>query len=275
MPYEDPLERNAGLDIYERPIKDHTYIVTVDTSRGISSDYSAFTVMDVTQIPYVMVAKYRNNEVKPMLFPNIIFDICKAYNKAYALIEVNDIGGQVADILHFDLEYDNILMCSMRGRSGQVVGSGFSGKKAYLGVRMTKAVKKLGCSNFKTMLEDDKIVIKDYDTISELTTFIQVGDSFQAEEGCNDDLAMCFVMFCWLTTSVYFKELVNSDIRQKIYEDQREAIEADMAPFGFVEDGTSEESFVDNNGDRWYVDEYGDRAFQWNYVNDDMTPTSW
>ena len=140
---------------------------------------------------------------------------------------------------------------------------------------MTKAVKKLGCSNFKTMLEDDKIVIKDYDTISELTTFIQVGDSFQAEEGCNDDLAMCFVMFCWLTTSVYFKELVNSDIRQKIYEDQREAIEADMAPFGFVEDGTSEESFVDNNGDRWYVDEYGDRAFQWNYVNDDMTPTSW
>ena len=275
MPYEDPLERNAGLDIYERPIKDHTYIVTVDTSRGISSDYSAFTVMDVTQIPYVMVAKYRNNEVKPMLFPNIIHDICKAYNKAYALIEVNDIGGQVADILHFDLEYDNILMCSMRGRSGQVVGSGFSGKKAYLGVRMTKAVKKLGCSNFKTMLEDDKIVIKDYDTISELTTFIQVGDSFQAEEGCNDDLAMCFVMFCWLTTSVYFKELVNSDIRQKIYEDQREAIEADMAPFGFVEDGTSEESFVDNNGDRWYVDEYGDRAFQWNYVNDDMTPTSW
>ena len=275
MPYEDPQERNAGLDIFQKPIKDHTYIVTVDTSRGISSDYSAFTVMDVTQIPYVMVAKYRSNEIKPMLFPNIICDVCKAYNNAYTLIEVNDIGGQVADILHFDLEYDNILMCSMRGRSGQVVGSGFSGKKAYLGVRMTKAVKKLGCSNFKTMLEDDKIVIKDYDTIAELTTFIQVGDSFQAEEGCNDDLAMCFVMFCWLTTSVYFKELVNSDIRQKIYDDQREAIEADMAPFGFVEDGTSEESFVDNNGDRWYVDEYGDRAFQWSYVNDDMTPSQW
>ena len=165
--YEDPIKRNAGLDIYEQPIKEHNYIVTVDVARGLGNDYSAFIVFDTTEFPYKVVAKYRNNEIKPMLFPNIILDIAKAYNQAYLLIEVNDIGDQVASILQYDLEYENLLMSSMRGRNGQVVGQGFSGKKTQLGVRMTSAVKKLGCSNLKTMLEDDKILTCDYDIISE------------------------------------------------------------------------------------------------------------
>jgi len=263
--YEDPITSNAGLDIYEKSVKDHQYIMTVDTSRGTSQDYSAFIVVDITELPYKLVAKYRNNDIKPILLPNIIHDVALNYNKAYILIEVNDIGAQVADILQYDLEYDNLLMCSMRGRAGQIVGSGFSGKKASLGVRMTSTVKKVGCSNLKALVEEDKLIVKDYDIISELTTFIQKGQSFEAEEGCNDDLAMSLVIFSWLAMQPYFREMTNNDVRQRIYEDQREAIEADMAPFGFIVDGTDEETFVDQDGDRWHVDEYGDRAFMWEY----------
>jgi hypothetical protein len=154
--YETPIKRNAGLDIYENAKSENNYLITVDVARGLGNDYSAFIVFDITQFPYKVVAKYRNNEIKPMLFPNIIEEVGKAYNDAWLLIEVNDIGDQVASILHYDLEYDNLLMASMRGRAGQIVGTGFSGKKSQLGVRMTSAVKKLGCSNLKTFLEDNK-----------------------------------------------------------------------------------------------------------------------
>ena len=146
-----------------------------------------------------------------MLFPSVIFDVAKGYNYSWLLIEVNDIGDQVASILQYDLEYENILMCSMRGRNGQVVGSGFSGKKSQLGVRMTSAVKKLGCSNLKTLIEDDKLLTLDYEIISELTTFAQKSNSFEAEEGCNDDLAMCLVIFAWLVAQDYFKEMTDND----------------------------------------------------------------
>jgi hypothetical protein len=265
--YEEPIKRNAGLDIHEDPIKDHNYLMTVDVARGLGNDYSAFVVFDITEFPYRVVAKYKDNEIKPMIFPNIIYDVARAYNEANLLIEVNDIGDQVASILQFDLEYENILMCSMRGRNGQIVGSGFSGKKSQLGVRTTAAVKKLGCSNLKTLIEDDKITFKDYEIISELTTFIQKHNSFEAEEGCNDDLAMCLVLFAWVVAQDYFKEMTDNDVRKRIYEERRNEIEQDMAPFGFVLDGVNdEESFVDGNGDRWHTDEYGDRSYMWDYM---------
>ena len=265
MTYEDPLTSKGGLDVYVAPEPEHNYTITVDVARGIDGDYSAFCVFDTTTVPYKLVAKYKNNEVKPMLFPDIIVDTAKGYNHAYIMVEVNDVGAQVADIIQYDLEYDNLLMCAMRGRAGQVVGQGFSGGKVQLGVKMSSAVKKLGCSNLKQLVEDDKILINDYDIISELTTFIQKGQSWQAEEGCNDDLAMCLVMFAWLAVSDYFKELHDNDVRARMYEEQREAIEADMAPFGFVDDGIEDTSFVDDDGDRWPADEYGDRAFMWEY----------
>lgn len=261
--YEDPIRKNKGLDVYENPKEENNYLITVDVARGISHDYSAFVVFDITEFPYKIVAKYRSNQIKPMLFPNIIHEMAKAYNQAYVLVEVNDIGDQVSNILYFDLEYENILMCSMRGRAGQVVGSGFSGKKSQLGVRMTSTVKKLGCSNLKTLIEDDKLVTNDYEIISELTTFIQKGRSFEAEEGCNDDLAMCLVIFSWLVAQDYFKEMTNNDVRKKIYEEQKNQIEQDMAPFGFISDGLDNNSFVDKSGDRWYTDEYGDVASTW------------
>ena len=265
MTYEDPLSSNAGLDIYEEPVEGNQYVMTVDVARGLTKDYSAFLVFDTTTIPYRIVAKYRNNIIKPMLFPNVIHQVALSYNHAYIMAEVNDIGGQVADILQYDLEYDNLLMCAMRGRAGQVVGQGCSGSKTQLGVKMSTTVKKTGCSNMKTLIETDKLVFQDYDIISELTTFIQKGQAWEAEEGCNDDLAMCIVIFSWLATSDYFRELHDNDVRARLYQEQKEQIEADMAPFGFIDDGMNEETFVDKDGDVWHTDEYGDRSYMWEF----------
>ena len=176
--YESPIQKNAGLDVYEKSIEDHNYLITVDVARGLGNDYSAFVVFDITEFPYKVVAKYRNNEIKPMLYPSVIKDVAKGYNGAWVLVEVNDIGEQVANILHYDLEYDNMLMAAMRGRAGQIVGHGFSGKKSQMGVRTTAQVKKLGCSNLKTLIEDNKLITLDYEIISELTTFTQHHNSF-------------------------------------------------------------------------------------------------
>ena len=264
--YENPQTSNAGLDVYVDPVKDHDYVITVDVARGVGEDYSAFVVVDITQFPHKVVGKYRNNDIKPMLFPNIIWEIAKKYNNAFILCEVNDIGDQVASIIQYDLEYQNLLMCSMRGRAGQIVGQGFSGKKTQLGVKMSKTVKKVGALNLKAMIESDKLLFNDYEIISELTTFISKSNSFEAEEGCNDDLAMCLVIYAWLVQQDYFKELTDQDVRKRLYEEQKNQIEQDMAPFGFMSDGLDDNTFVDDDGDRWFkADEYGDRSFMWEY----------
>ena len=274
--FEDPIKKNKGLDVYVNPIEDRNYFTTVDVARGTENDYSAFIVFDITEFPWKVVAKYKNNQIKPMLFPSIISDVAKAYNQSYILVEINDIGEQVANILHFDLEYENVLMCSMRGRAGQIVGQGFSGSKSQLGIKMSKTVKKIGCSNLKTLIEDDKLIFSDYDIISELTTFIQKNHSFEAEQGANDDLAMCLVIFAWLVVQPYFKEMTDNDVRKRIYDEQKNQIEQDMAPFGFILDGLDEDlEVVDKDtGDRWTrvndsnrnIDEYGNNSFMWDYV---------
>ena len=263
--YDNPITRNAGLDVYQKPIEAHDYVCTVDVARGVSEDYSAFVVVDITEFPHKVVAKYRNNEIKPMLFPNIIYEVAKSYNNAFILCEVNDVGDQVASIIQYDLEYQNLLMCSMRGRAGHVVGQGFSGKKTQLGVKMSKTVKQVGSLNLKTMIEEDKLLFNDYEIISELTTFIQKNRSFEAEEGCNDDLAMCLVIYAWLVAQDYFKELTDQDVRKRLYEEQKNQIEQDMAPFGFMSDGLDDTTFVDADGDVWHTDEYGDRSYMWEY----------
>jgi hypothetical protein len=264
--YKEPIISNKGLDIYEGVEEKHDYIITVDVARGVEQDYSAFLVIDITTYPHKVVAKYRNNDIKPILFPNIILDTAKNYNNAFILCEVNDIGDQIASILHYDLEYSNILMCAMQGRAGQALGQGFSGKKCQLGVKMSKKVKQVGCLNLKTFVEDSKIVFHDYDLISELTTFIQKNNTFCAEEGSNDDLVMCLVIYAWMVTQEYFKELTDQDIRKKIYSERKNEIEQDMAPFGFIVDGTEESTFVDKDGDRWHLDEYGDNSHEYAYM---------
>ena len=260
--YRAPINSNAGLDVHIQPEEGHTYFMSADVSRGTKNDYSAFTVIDVTQMPYRIVAKYRDNEIKPLLFPSKIYDVARAYNQAYVLVEVNDIGEQVANTLQFDLEYDNLVMASMRGRAGQVLGGGFSGGRAQLGVRTTKAVKKIGCSNLKQMVEDNKLIVEDIDVISELSTFIIKGSSFEADDGCHDDLVACLFTFAWATDQTYFKELTNMDMRQTMMKEQQDALEQDMAPFGFVVNGLEDENIgevVDEYGTRWnpVVRDYG------------------
>jgi hypothetical protein len=255
MPYVPPLESRGGLDIFERPNKNKIYVCTVDVARGITKDYSAFVIFDVTQMPYKVVAKYRNNEIKPLVFPNIIEQTCKAFNRAHVLVEVNDLGGQISDAIHFDLEYDNVLMTTQRGRAGQVLGTGFSGRGSQLGIRMTKQIKKIGCSNLKTIVESDKIIINDFNIIGEMSTFARRHNSWMAEEGCNDDLMTCLIIFGWLSNQTYFKELSNSDVRSKLYEEQSNIIEQDMAPFGFIDDGVETEEnkpFKDEYGEVWH-----------------------
>ena len=251
MAFQNVMKTSAGLDMYEKPVKGNTYIIIADVSRGTNNDYSAFVVFDVTTVPYKIVAKYRNNEIKPLLFPNIIHDVALAYNQAYTLVEVNDIGEQVATALQFDLEYENLIMASMRGRAGQIVGGGFSGGKAQLGVRTTKAVKKMGCSNLKQIVETDKLIINDYDLIKEFSTFILKGQSYEAEDGHTDDLVMCCVLFGWLVQQTYFKELTDDDIRERMYKEQQNQLEQDMAPFGFILDGVNDNVEIDEYGTRW------------------------
>ena len=253
MPYIDPIQSNADLDIFERPDPKKSYFLTADVSRGTSQDYSAFLVIDVTQMPYRVVAKYRNNEIKPLLFPQKIYEVAKAYNECFVLVEVNDIGEQVANALQYDLEYDNLVMASMRGRAGQILGAGFSGGKAQLGVRTTKAVKRIGCSNLKQLIESDKLLLPDYDIMNELSTFIVKGSSWQADDGCTDDLVACLFIFAWAVDQTYFKELTDNDIRERMYKEQQNQLEQDMAPFGFVDNG------LDNPHEQEEVDEYGNR----------------
>ena len=248
----DPKKSPGGLDVYEMPIKDHTYIITVDVARGVQNDYSAFIVIDSTKAPYKIVAKYRNNDIKPIVFPNILKKVADHYNKAYVLIEINDLGQQVADAMQFELEYDNMMMVTQRGRAGQVLGGGFSGRGNQLGVRMTKGTKKIGTSNLKSLIESDKLIINDFDIIAELSTFISKGKSFEAETGAHDDLVMCLVIFSWVANQRYFKELTNVDVRGQMFTDQKNAIEADMAPFGFIDNGLD-----DPEGNNGYFDDAG------------------
>ena len=266
IPFHDPIQSNAGLDVYERVQKDHEYIITVDVARGIGGDYSAFIVFDITTVPYKIVAKYRNNEIKPVLFPSVIFQVCKEYNNPYVLVEVNDIGDSIAATLNYDLEYPNVLMCAMRGRAGQIVGQGFSGNKTQLGVKMSVTVKKIGCANLKAIIEEDKLIFSDFQIFQELTTFVQKKQAWEADEGYHDDLVMCMVLFAWLVMQEYFKEMTDQDIRRRIYEEQRNQIEQDMAPFGFIDDGLGDDTFIDADGTLW---EYGNTqeevSYMWNY----------
>ena len=252
LSWVSPIVRNTdGLTIYEEPQKDHTYICTVDVSRGQGKDYSACTVIDITQMPYKLVAKYRNNIISPMVYPTVVKSLCEQFNKAFCLVEINDIGGQVADILHADLEYENVLMCSTRGRKGQVISGGFGGGSAQMGVRTTQVVKKLGCSVLKSLIEEDKLIIEDMETVGELITFVAKKSSFEADDGHNDDLVMCLVLFSWLSRQDYFKDLTNVDTRTAIYEEEISRLEEEMTPFGFIIDTEDEITFWDGEN-RWY-----------------------
>jgi hypothetical protein len=252
--YITPLHNNNdGLAVYEEPKEDHVYVVVVDTARGQGLDYSAFAVIDITESPYKLVARFRNNTIAPLVYPTAIKSVGDRYNDAYVLIELNDIGAQVADILFGDLEYENVLSSVYKGRAGQVIGSGFGGGAAQMGVRTTNPVKKLGCSVLKSLVENDKLLVEDMETIQEMYTFVAKGQSYQADDGHNDDLMMCLVLFGWLTRQEYFKNLTDLDIRKDIYQDEMQRIEDDLVPFGFTNTLEDEETTFFDGEDTWKV----------------------
>ena len=263
LTYEEPLVQNdEGLSIYEKPKEGRVYVTTVDTSRGQGKDYSAFVIVDVTEMPYKVVAVYRNNTVSPMLYPTVVHSLCRQYNDAYCLVEINDIGGQVADILHSELEYQNIITVLVKGRKGQIASWGGFGGGAQMGIRTTTVTKRVGCSVLKSLIEEDKIFINDTNIMQELFSFIAKRNSYQAEEGHHDDLVMCLVLLGWLTTQSMFNEFIEGSFRENLYEDKIKELEEEMTPFGFLDDGFADSSFVDDEGDRWYTDDKSS-GFMW------------
>ena len=242
MPFKQPIYQHEGLDIYQEPIMNHTYVMVCDVARGVGLDYSAFSVFDVTKQPYRQVGKYRKNDISPMLYPNVIFTTAQKYNEAFVLVEVNDIGQQVADILYHDMEYENMMMVTMHGRNGQQIGGGFS-KNVSMGIRTTKQVKRIGCATLKDLIERDNLIVEDFETISELTTFIGKSTSWEADDGAHDDLVMGCVLFSWLVQQRYFRELTDQDIREKMFAEQMKMIEEELVPFGYIEDGNDPDEY--------------------------------
>ncbi len=242
MPFKQPIYQHEGLDVYQEPITNHTYVMVCDVARGVGLDYSAFSIFDVTKQPYRQVGKYRKNDISPMLYPNIIFTTAQKYNEAFVLVEVNDIGQQVADILYHDMEYENMMMVTMHGRNGQQIGGGFS-KNVSMGIRTTKQVKRIGCATLKDLIERNNLLIEDFDTISELTTFIGKSTSWEADDGAHDDLVMGCVLFSWLVQQRYFRELTDQDIREKMFAEQMKMIEEELVPFGIINDGNDPDEF--------------------------------
>ncbi|NDG29183.1 terminase [bacterium] len=239
MVFKTPIKASEqGLRIYSEPVPDGLYTMIVDTSRGKGLDYSAFIVVDVSKVPYRTVATFRNNEVASVIYPTVVEQTAKYYNQAQVLIETNDVGQQVADILKDDLEYDNIIYTTSDSKNGQIITGGFNGVKSP-GVKTSKQVKRIGCQVFKTLVENDKLIINDYHTIQEISRFALKGKSYEAEDG-NDDLVMCHVLFSWMSTQPYFRELTSIDLRLKLYTEQQKMLEESMLPFGFINDGNKQ-----------------------------------
>lgn len=245
-----PIYSKDGLDVFEAPDKTHSYVIIADTAKGVGGDYSAFSVVDVTSVPYRMVAKYRDNQISPMLYPSIINKVGKEYNEAYIMLEINS-SEQVAHILHDEYEYENLVYVTRNAKNGQIVSGGFGAGKTQFGVITDKKVKRIGCFNFKTLMEEKKLFVPDADTIAEISTFIERKNSYEADEGYHDDLVMTLVLFSWLTTNPYFKELSNVNLRQVIYEKRMQAIEDELTPFGFINTGSEEEIEIDGSGQVW------------------------
>lgn len=251
LAFHNPISSDEGLDIYEQPIPGRLYIATVDCAEGVEADYSTINVVDVTETPYRQVAKYRNNKLPLLFFPTIIYSVAKKYNEAYALIETNNIGQQVVDILHYDLEYENIYKLEHHHIKGQSISAGFKRSTSF-GIKTTKSVKKIGCANLKTLIENDKLIINDFDTIAEMNTFSRVRDSYAAEEGNNDDLVMGLVLFAWLTAQTFFKDSTSIDVRKLMLAEQNMLVDEDLAPVGIIDDGKREEITIDReNNDIW------------------------
>lgn len=263
--WHDPIDIEGCFRVYKKPEPNHTYCMTVDVAEGQNLDYSTFSIIDVTEIPYRQVATYRNNKITPFLFPTIIVQTAKIYNDAFVLVEINSIGLQVSDIIHFELAYENLIKIQMKGKQGQQSTPGFTKKIAY-GLKTSNQTKIIGCTNLKTLIESDKLIVNDEQTIMELTTFSADKKTFKAEEGNNDDLAMTLVHFGWLSAQRYFKENINNDIRKTLQQEQMNIMDTDITPMPIIDDGVTNPDYeVDEFGNVWFEDR--SKRYPWDDFN--------
>lgn len=251
--WHDPIRVDGCLRIYKEPEPGRTYTMTVDVSEGQNLDYSTFSIIDVTEIPYRVVATYRNNKIEPLLFPTVIVQTAKIYNEAFVLVEINSIGLQVSDIIHYELAYENLIKIEMKGKQGQQQTPGYK-KKIAFGLKQSTPTKMIGCTNFKTLIENDKLIVNDETTINEMMTFSADKKTFKAEEGNNDDLVMTLVNFGWLTGQKYFKENINNDIRKVLQQENLKIMEDDVTPLPIIDDGRSPNYEIDDRGTIWFED---------------------
>lgn len=239
---KEPDWNRDGVKVYEKPKEGHTYITTVDVSKGRGIDYSTFTIMDISVKPFRQVCTYRDNMISPMLFPDLIAKYITPYNESLVIIENNAEGGMVATQLHYDIEYPNVFVQGMS-------------KAEDIGVTMTKRIKRIGCSTLKELLEENRMTVCDREGITELMTFISKGSSFEADRGFHDDMVMNLVLFSWFVTTEHFYHLTDRQVKELLYAEQQKQIEDDILPAGVFDTGQNNtESFVDADGDRWFLD---------------------
>jgi hypothetical protein len=249
LTFSNPVYTEEFIQIYEQPKPGHTYIAIVDCAEGVGLDHTVCSIVDVTELPYKHVAKFRDNKTSPLIFPTYLYNLATKYNRAFVLVETQSVGQQVVDILHYELEYENIFRIEHHEIKGQHIASGFKKGAAY-GVKTSKSVKKIGCANLKTLIETDKLITNDFDTIAEFNTFVRDKDTYKAEEGNNDDIVMTLVLFSWLTAQSYFKEITDSDVRQRLLDERNLQLEEEMLPIGELNDGLEEERESDGQ-DLW------------------------
>lgn len=252
---EEPIHIENNVKYYEMPKQNHTYAIVVDVAEGLGLDYSTYSVVDVTSIPYKQVAVFRDNQIKPILLPAQVVSMAKKYNEAFILVEINSIGLQVADMIHYDLAYENLIKIQSKGKQGQQWTAGHKKNLAF-GVKTSVQTKQIGCTNLKAMIESDKLIIRDEQTIKELTTFSAEKKTYKAEEGNNDDLVMTLVNFSWLMAQKFFRESVSNDIRKVLQEEQLNIMDQDLVPFGIIDNGIDDpwENPRDAQGNYWMED---------------------
>lgn len=242
----NPIEENNNTRIFLKAQKDHTYAMTVDVSEGLGGDYSAIVVFDISELPYKIAAVFKSNVIHPMALPGMVYDLAMTYNEALVLVEAN-FGQQVGEILYTDLEYENLIFTT-KGKTGPQakqdrISGGFSGRSR-VGIAWTKNSKRIGCTNLKTLIEQDQLTVPCLWIYEELKRFVVVKESYAGEDG-HDDLAMCLVLFGWMCDQGYVRDSTDVHLRGKIKDLNQALIEEQMFPLGWTVRAGEEDEFFE------------------------------
>lgn len=228
LPLAVPVIQKDNFEVFYPPEKDRSYVITVDVSRGRHHDYSAFTVTDVSEMPYRVVATYKDNEISTLEYPHLIYNTAREYNNAFILIEINDLGEEVANTIWYEYEYENLYFTN---------GNELSQTRGYPGVRTTSKVKSLGCSVLKELIEKDQLIVSSHRIISELGLFVMYRKSYASQDpSVNDDLCTTLWLLAWLTKQDVFQQITNINLRSILTEQKQQYIDSTLTPFGFFED---------------------------------------